>query len=414
MGWHNLDISRLKAAEDALRNADRRKSEFLAVLAHELRNPLNPIRSAVEVLRGRATPKQQAWARDVIDRQLDHLCRLIDDLMDLSRVSRGRLELRRRRLELKAVLRGAVEAARPAIARRHHRLEVELPAEDVWLEADTLRLMQVLLNLLDNAAKYTEPGGVVSLSVRTEEDAVSISVRDTGIGIAPEHVDHLFELFFQADRSLERGAGGLGIGLSLVRDLVSMHGGSVTARSAGRGRGSEFVVRLPRATAPETTTSLPPPARAASTAPAFEALRVLVVDDNADSAQSLALVLELAGHHAEVAADGEAGLGRAEALRPDVLLLDIGMPRMNGFDVCRRIRAQPWGAAVIMIAQTGWGQEEDRQRTREAGFDAHLVKPVDAARLLALIAELRAVRSGQAQSPVDATRTPVTGEPSGG
>jgi PAS domain S-box-containing protein len=364
----------LERSEEALRAADRRKDEFLATLAHELRNPLNPIRSAVQVLRTRGVKEpEQDWSRDVIDRQVDHLTRLIDDLLDISRISRGKLELRREPVELGEVLRGALEANRPLVEQLGHNVSIELPQEPLYLDGDLVRLTQVFLNLLNNAAKYTERGGRIWLTARREGGQVVVSVRDSGVGIAPEKLPHLFEMFYQVDRSLERAQGGLGIGLSLVKQLVSMHGGRVAVRSEGVGKGSEFRVELPLTAAPAAIAR--PAAPAAAGRPRKR--RVLVVDDNADSASSLALVLQLAGHDVDTASDGEEALWKAEQTKPEVVLLDIGMPKLNGYEVCRRIRSQPWGRQMLLVAQTGWGQQEDRRRTHEAGFDAHLVKPID-------------------------------------
>ena len=358
-----------------LTEADRRKDEFLATLAHELRNPLAPMRNAVQVLRlkGPDVPELR-WGRDVIVRQVEHLTRLIDDLMDISRITRNRLELRRDRIDLAAVIQGAVESSRPTIEQYSHQLSVTLPSEPVYLHGDLVRLAQVFLNLLNNAAKYTEPGGRISLIAELRAGEVVVRVKDTGVGIAPEIRPRLFDLFFQVERTLERSRGGLGIGLSLVRRLVELHGGRVEAHSEGVGKGSEFVVRLPtlveEARLSDGRHHAPP---AESAAPA----RLIVADDNRDSADSLAMLLRLGGHHVDTAYDGIEVLKSAERTRPDAVLLDIGMPRLNGYDTCRRLRALPGGNAMMVIAMTGWGQDEDRRRTIAAGFDAHLVKPVD-------------------------------------
>jgi PAS domain S-box-containing protein len=368
-----------------LKEADRRKDEFLATLAHELRNPLAPVRHAVQVLRlkGPGEPELR-WGRDVIDRQLEHLTRLIDDLMDLSRITRNKLELRKERIELAEVIQGAVESSRPLIAQCGHELTVTLPPEPVILHGDVVRLAQVFLNLLNNAAKYTERGGRIWLTAEREDGEVVVRVKDTGVGIPPEKLPRLFEMFFQVDRTLERSQGGLGIGLSLVRRLVELHGGRVEARSEGAGKGSEFIVRLPVL----VEEPKPPPAQELGSNGSAKAMarRILVADDNRDAADSLAMLLRLAGHEVRTAYDGAAGVEVAERFRPEVALLDIGMPKLNGYDVCRHIREAEWGQDVVLIAMTGWGQEEDRRRTAAAGFDVHMVKPVNPTALLDLLA----------------------------
>lgn len=369
-----------------LREADQRKDEFLATLAHELRNPLAPVHNAVQVLRLKGADQPELrWSRDVIERQVDHLTRLIDDLLDISRITRNKLELRKQRVELAEVINGAVEASRPLIEEHGHELTVDLPAAPVYLSGDVVRLAQVFLNLLNNAAKYTDRGGHIRLSAHCSGGEVIVSVKDTGVGIRSESLPRVFQMFYQVDHSLEKAGGGLGIGLSLVRRLVELHGGKVDARSEGAGKGSEFIVRLPvldeqqaRGRSAEKNgngISTEAPGR-----------RILVVDDNQDSADSLTLFLRLAGNEVDTAYDGEEAVEAAERLRPDVVLLDIGMPRLNGYDACRRIRSETWGRDMTLIALTGWGQEEDRRRTLESGFDAHLVKPVDTARLMTLLA----------------------------
>ena len=375
------DVHALREAQEALRASDRSKDEFLATLAHELRNPLNPIRSAVQVLRihGPDIPELR-WCRDVIDRQVDHLTRLIDDLLDVSRITRGKLELRKQRVGLAEVLERAVESSRPLLDSHRQELTVALPAEPVFLNGDLVRLAQTFMNLLDNAIKYTPAGGRIGITAERRDGEVAVSVKDTGIGIPPEKLAQLFDMFYQVDRSLERSHGGLGIGLTLVRRLVEMHGGTVEARSEGADRGSEFVVRLP-VLAEEPA---PPPAAIQETGRAA-ARRILVVDDNRDSADSLSLLLQVTGHDVRTAYDGQEALVEAGRFLPDVVLLDIGMPKLNGYEAARRIRDEPWGKKMLLIAQTGWGQEEDRRRSREAGFDAHLTKPVDHLKLLKLL-----------------------------
>jgi PAS domain S-box-containing protein len=379
-----LDITELKKGEQALQEADRRKDEFVATLAHELRNPLAAIQNAVEILK-RSGAGAAAKTLDMMDRQLGHLVRLIDDLLDVSRITRGKLHLRPERAALVSIVDAAVEVSRSLIDRQGHELTVE-PVPDVHLDGDPIRLAQVIANLLTNAAKYTERGGRIVLAARREGGAVVVSVRDTGIGIPQAMLTKVFELFAQVDRGREKATGGLGIGLSLVKALVEMHGGSVEARSAGDGQGSEFVVRLP--VPPDGAPDQPRPPVGATAPPTGGKLRVLVVDDDDDSAESMATMLEMFGHEVRAALGGEAGVREAEAFRPQVVLLDIGMPKVDGYEACRRIRAEPWGAGVVLIALTGWGADEDRRKTREAGFDHHLTKPVNPADLRKLLGDL--------------------------
>ncbi len=368
---------------ETLRDADRRKDEFLATLAHELRNPLAPIRNALGFIRHSGANGAVEKARAIMERQVTHLVRLVDDLLDVSRITRGKLELRKERIELRAVLDAALEASRPAIEQSGHTLEVSLPDVPIPLEGDSTRLAQVVSNLLNNAAKYTPPGGHIALSAEAEADGALVKVTDDGIGIPPAMLGRVFEMFTQVDRALEKTTGGLGIGLSLVKGLVEAHGGAVEARSEGDGRGSEFIVRLPIAVPEMTVAAAPPAARLDPGRP----LRVLVVDDNGDAAETLGQLLELLGHTTRTANDGEEGVAVAEEFRPDVVLMDIGMPRLNGYDAARRIRAQPWGTSMTLVALTGWGQEDDRKKSAAAGFDRHLVKPVEEAALLRVLAE---------------------------
>jgi PAS domain S-box-containing protein len=379
------DVTEKKEAEEALKEADRRKDEFLAMLAHELRNPLAPITNSVQVLNllGPRDPRLQ-YARDTIGRQARHLARLVDDLLDVSRLSTGKVKLRKEPVELAAVLARAVETSRPLLDARRHELTVAVPDEPVWVEADATRLAQVVSNLLNNAAKYTEDGGRVALAVGREGGEAVIRVRDTGVGIPAEMLGEVFDLFVQVDRGLDRAHGGLGIGLTLVKSLAEMHGGRVTAHSDGPGRGSEFVVRLP---------ALAGPPRAAEEGKALAperaagpARRVLVVDDNVDAAESLALLLRATGHEVRTAYDGPAALREAEALRPEVVLLDVGLPRIDGYEVARRLRQQGGLKSALVVALTGYGQDEDRRRALEAGFDVHLVKPADPQTVLQLVA----------------------------
>ena len=380
----------LAIAQQALRDADRRKDEFLAMLAHELRNPLAPIRNAISILRQRGGEPVQETC-EMLERQVSLMVRLVDDLVDVSRITRNKIGLRRERVELAAVVEQAVECVRPVCASLGHEVTVLLPEEPVVLEGDPIRLTQVFANLLDNACKYMERGGRISLSAELApprgETAgeVAVRVRDQGIGIAPDQLSRIFDMFAQIDTSLERAKSGLGIGLTLVKSLVELHGGAIEAHSEGPDKGSEFVVRLPVCGAP-----LPRREPETAAVPETRSYRILVADDNRDSAQSLALLLKLMGHETHTAMDGVEAVEAAETLHPDVVLLDIGMPRLNGYDACRRIREQPWSRSMTLIAQTGWGQEEDRRRTKEAGFDGHLIKPVDPDVLLKLVASLSA------------------------
>jgi PAS domain S-box-containing protein len=385
----NTDITDRIEMEAALKQSDRRKDEFLAMLAHELRNPLAPIRNAVQIMQllGPVDPNLQR-AQEMIERQVKHLARLVDDLLDVSRITSGKIKLRKESVELAAVLARAVETSRPLIDARRHELTITLPPESLRLEADTTRLAQVVSNLLNNAAKYTEEGGRIGLTVQREGAVAVLRVKDNGMGIPADLLPQVFDLFTQGDRSLARSEGGLGIGLTLVESLVEMHGGSIEASSEGPDKGSEFVVRLPlREVRPGPAASdeeSEPPQRERG---AFR--RILVVDDNVDAAESLALVLRTGGHELRTAYDGPAALQTAETFRPEVVLLDIGLPRMDGYEVARRFRKQSETKAVLLVALTGYGQDEDRRQAEEAGFDAHLTKPADPAILQKLLAELR-------------------------
>ena len=366
---------------EELREGDRHKDEFLATLAHELRNPLAPIRAALQVMRlAPDDPQAIAASETIIDRQVQQMVRLIDDLLDLSRISRGKIELRKERIDLDDALQSAIETSRPLIEEYGHHLAVSLPGEPVPLNADLTRLAQVFLNLLNNAAKYTERGGQIWLSAERRGDTAVVGVRDTGIGIPPQMLPRVFEMFTQVDRSLERAQGGLGIGLTLVQRLVEMHGGSVEAHSEGAGKGSEFVVRLPvaREAAPEGPRQ---PAEHGATNQVRRTHRILVVDDNQDAANSLAMLLRMKGHDVRTAYDGIEAVDAAATHKPDIVLLDVGLPRLNGFDVARRIREAEDNRNVILVALTGWGHDEDRRRSKEAGFDHHMVKPADPAAL---------------------------------
>lgn len=385
------DITERKRMEDVLRkyatelaDANRRKNEFLATLAHELRNPLAPIRNAVQLLQlsGGNGDAVQATA-EMLDRQVGQMVRLVDDLLDVSRISQGKIELRRERVELQSVIYLAAEGARSLVECMEHNLTITLPPEPLYLNADPTRLAQVLGNLLNNACKFTKKGGRLLLSAEREGEQAVVRVQDNGIGIATDHLPRIFEMFMQAETSLERATGGLGIGLTLVKNLVEMHGGAVEVHSAGIGQGSEFVLRLPILA--ETTEPVAP---TVSVPPTVTARRILVVDDNRDSAQSLAMLLELSGHQTQTAHDGLQAVEVAESFRPDVVLLDIGLPKLNGYEVARKIRSEPWGSDIVLVALTGWGQEEDRRRSAEAGFDSHMVKPVDLKALMKLLASL--------------------------
>jgi PAS domain S-box-containing protein len=378
------DVTARHATEEALREANQRKDEFLATLAHELRNPLAPLRNSLHLLRMGVDGEQQERLQAVMERQVAQLGRLVDDLLEVSRITRGKVTLHREPVTLDEVVHRAVETSQPVIDAARHALSVALPEPSVVLHADPLRLAQVLANLLNNAAKYTEPGGRIEVVARVEGDDVVVRVRDNGVGIAPEHLPHVFDLFAQVDRSLNRAQGGLGIGLTLVRSLVGLHGGSVVARSGGVGRGSEFEVRLPLHPGPQRVEAEAGPERVEP----GEALRLLVVDDNHEHADTLALYLGFAGHHVRVAYNGLDAVTAAAESDPDAVLMDVGMPGLDGYEATRRIRAQPGGARRVLVALTGWGQADDRRRSRAAGFDAHLVKPADPPALLALVESL--------------------------
>jgi PAS domain S-box-containing protein len=377
-GWAgiNLDIGRLKSTEEALRLADRRKDEFLATLAHELRNPLAPVRHAVKVLESKALKAEQdQWARDVISRQVRRMALLLDDLLDVSRITQGRLDLKIETVSLNSIIEAAVETARPLIDTKHHQLTVELPIEPVMLRVDPLRVSQSLSNLLTNSAKYMDEHGQIILCAALSSEEITLSVRDTGIGIETEALAGLFEMFSQVRSAIARSDGGLGIGLALVKGLVQLHGGSIDARSAGAGLGSEFRLRLPRSVVVPLTleTQQGLPAQSGQTS----GHQVLLADDNRDAADSLAMLLEMNGYRVKVGYNGEEALQLARQSLPSVMILDIGMPDITGFEVARRVRKEPWGRDVYLIAVTGWGQKEDKARAIAAGFDHHLTKPVD-------------------------------------
>ncbi len=377
----------LRKRIEALDAADRQKDEFLAMLAHELRNPLAPMRNALHLLKmPHADPPMVQHARAIMDRQLSHLVRLVDDLLDVSRIVRGKVELRRELVDLRGVVQRAVETAQPSLDAHGHRLQADLPDEPVWVHADVVRLAQAIANLLTNAAKYTDPAGRVSLLVGVQDDRAVVTVRDTGVGIPPDMLPRVFDLFVQGDRSLERSQGGLGIGLTLVERLVELHDGRVSAYSAGQGQGSEFTVRLPLAPAPGRHEAARLRGKAERT-PHERPRRVLVVDDNVDACESIALILGLVGYEAKCVHDGRSVLQVALDWRPDAIVLDIGLPGLSGYEVARQLRAHEELRGVLLVAMTGYGQQADRKRAQEAGFDRHATKPVDPQQLQDMLAE---------------------------
>jgi signal transduction histidine kinase/ActR/RegA family two-component response regulator len=384
----------LRSLAAELSEANRRKNEFLAILSHELRNPLAPISNAVRALRSGRNHGTIQSASAILERQVGQIVRLVDDLLDMSRITRGKLELRKEHTELAPIVNQAVETVRALYKNTHRELTVTLPSEPVYLDADPARLVQVISNLLNNAFKFTDKTGRVGLTVETEGTHVAIRVRDDGIGIAAKQFPRLFEMFTQVDTLLERSRDGLGIGLTLVKTLTEMHGGTVEVHSDGLGRGSEFTVRLP-----SSEELLKPSSPPMVTEPVpMGGRRVLVVDDNEDHTESLAMLLELEGYETLQAHDGVEAIDAAEGCRPDAVLLDVGLPKMNGYEVCRHIREQPWGKHVVLVALTGWGQEEDRRRSEEAGFDTHMVKPPDQETLIKTLAALLSGRNANRQT----------------
>lgn len=385
-----VDITERKRAEAALKEAAQRKDEFLAMLAHELRNPLAPIRNAVHLLRllGPAEPRL-IQARDLIDRQVTHMVRLIDDLLDVSRITRGTILFRKERVDLAAIVEQAVESVRLTIARKRHTLTLSCAPEPISVEADPARLTQVIANLLNNAAKFTEPGGAITLSTERSGEHAIIRVRDTGVGIVPQLLPRIFDLFVQGEVSLDRTEGGLGIGLTLVRHLVEQHGGHVEARSAGRGRGSEFIVTWPAVGSPMVRAAYASGVDFARTS--GRRLRVMVVEDNVDAAESFNILVELQGHEVRTAHTGSAALDLAATFVPDVAFIDIGLPGLDGYEVARRFRAAPAFQATVLVALSGYGRDEDKCRAQDAGFDHHLTKPAD----LSMVARLLIDIAGQ-------------------
>jgi signal transduction histidine kinase/ActR/RegA family two-component response regulator len=385
------EIQVRQAAEQALRDADRRKDEFLATLAHELRNPLAPIRHATRILEApAANDSQRQWGREVIARQVEHMALLLDDLLDVSRITRGRLGLKKEIVSLNKLGATAVETARPLIDAKQHTLSVRLPEEHVDLNVDPLRIAQALSNLLTNAAKYTDPGGRIEVAAEVSRSGLTIEVRDSGIGIDATSIAKIFEMFSQIESAIERSQGGLGIGLALVKGLIQLHGGTVEARSDGVTKGSTFVIHLPHSAL--VLDVQPNVSRPTIAVPAGPTCKVLIADDNRDAADSLRMLLSVSGHDVCVAYSGTEALAAANAHRPDVLLLDIGMPGMTGYEVAEEVRNQPWAASALLIALTGWGQHEDKERAKQAGFDRHFTKPVNSQAIEAALAEFASKR----------------------
>ena len=383
-----IDITERRRAVEALREADRRKDEFLATLAHELRNPLAPIGSGLHILRTAQNPSQSETALAIMERQVFQMVRLVDDLLDVARITTGKVELRCEPIDLAAAIRDAVETTAPALGQPPPSVTVNAPPDAVVVNADRTRLAQVFANLLNNSVKYSEPGQPIAIAFERDGDHAVIRVRDAGMGIHPEMLPRVFEMFRQADRTGGRSRGGLGIGLSLVKRIVELHGGTVTAHSAGLGQGSEFVVRIPAIDAAQAHARTPPEW---SVQEQSSRRKILVVDDNEDAAESLAALLSISGHDTRMAHDGPAAVTLAERFRPDVVFLDIGMPTLDGHQTAKLIRQQPWGKDMVLVALTGWGQSEDRRRSKDAGFNHHLVKPADPAVVEKLLSSLDAV-----------------------
>jgi len=377
---------RLRLQSEELAETDRRKTEFLAMLAHELRNPLQPIRAAVELLRQtKASPDQVKWSREVVDRQVNQLVRLVDDLLDASRISSGKLELRKEVVDVVPVATSAIESIRTLAEHRQQHIDASLPSEPVYIDGDSVRLTQVFLNLLNNAVKYSPNGARIELTVDQRDDFVVVRVRDEGLGIAAEDLPHVFEMFYQGTTSADDTQGGLGLGLALVRQLVGLHGGRVEAHSSGPGKGSEFTVHLPAASWQHDATDVPLQEAMEAT---MAARRILVVDDNRDAAETLAMMLRLEGNEVDTAFDGEGAITATAAFRPDVVLMDLGMPKVDGYAAARAIRRDARLHDVVLIALTGWGGDFDRKLSQEAGFDRHLVKPVVPQELMALLSSI--------------------------
>lgn len=386
------EIEERKRAETALLDADRRKDEFLAMLAHELRNPLAPIRNAVRILQLKdSADNDTRWAQGVIERQVTSLTRLVDDLLDVSRITRGKINLEAEPIDLKTIVMRAVETSQPFIDARRHRLEVNCADGAAMVSGDATRLSQVIANLLNNAAKYTPRGGVIRVQLQSDRDEAVVSVKDSGIGIAPEELSRVFEMFTQLGTTPEGTSEGLGIGLALVHRLIEMHGGIVSASSEGREHGSEFSIRLPLLKSADTAAQSGKQRITADST--HRGRRILVVDDHADSARSLATSLQLEGHSAQASQSARDALQLMETYQPDIILLDLGMPEMDGYEAARRIRARPEGQRIVLIALTGWGKEEDRRRTADYGFDAHLTKPFDRVQFYEVLGSMESRRA---------------------
>ena len=397
-------IAERSRVEQALKEADRRKDEFLAILAHELRNPLAALSASARLLGRQAQkPEVAAMACNAVQRQVSHMARLLDDLLDVSRISHGRMQLHMDRVDVKEVVRSAVEMVRPQMESKQHVLQVELGGQDAPVLADAVRLIQVIANLLNNSVKYTPAGGQIHIELRSNRKEVLVLVRDNGIGIAPDALDQVFDMFSQAGRTSSEAQGGLGIGLTLVKGLVRLHGGNVRALSDGEGRGSEFTITLPRA---HDAVQPLPTSRPDTSTEGIRPLRILVADDNLDSAMSWSALIEDGGHQVVTAYDGRAALEAAEQLHPQVALLDIGMPHLDGYEVARRIRASTWGREAMLVAVTGWGQAKDRALAREAGFDEHFTKPLDPVQLARALQN--ASRRLDAAEREETQATPIT------
>lgn len=380
------DSTELRHAEHKLREADRHKDEFLATLAHELRNPLAPIRNGLQIMQlAGDDARTVANARAMLERQVGQLSQLIDDLMDLARIQRGKVALQKTRVRLADAINDAADTVHPLVVQRGHRLTVDVQPDALYLFADRTRLCQIVANLLNNAAKYTDSGGDIRLMVHRQGSDAVVSVQDNGVGIPASMLRTVFDMFSQVDRSLEKADGGLGIGLHIVKRLVELHGGTIVAESDGQGLGSRFTVRLPLMT---TTADAEGSATEHTDLAQSPGRRILVADDNADGASSLAMMLRMLGHETETVGDGVEAVSMAATFRPGVILMDIGMPKLNGYDACRRIRAEEWGKRIVIVAQTGWGQSEDKRAAADAGFDAHVVKPVDPAALMRMLTAL--------------------------
>ena len=378
-----FDVTEAHRAQQKLREADRRKDEFLATLAHELRNPLAPLRNALFLSRGEGVSQA---LHAMMERQVDQVVRLVDDLLDVARITQGKIALRLEPVELASVVRSAVETTAPTVRQSGHELAVTLPDEPLHVRGDAIRLTQVLANLINNAVKFSQPGEGIRLSAARDGGDAVLSVEDRGMGIPADKLEEVFEMFSQLDRSLERSKSGLGLGLALARQIVGMHGGTIHARSDGPGHGSQFIVRLPLLAAAEAAAAPAAPAAPRADAPRR---RILVADDNRDSADSMGMILSATGHEVEVVYDGLAAVSAARRLQPEVMVLDIGMPGMNGYDVAQAVRREPWSAGTAIIALTGWGQDTDRQRSKDSGIDMHLVKPVEFDRLAAAVLQQR-------------------------